>query len=127
MIDPLVHHAVSARETARAPYSGYTVGCAVKCDDGSIYYGANVEASCSSVGICAERIALANAILADKVPTELAIVGEADAPLSPCGTCRQFMLDFAPLKVILANLDGDEKHTTANKLLPLKFERRIKQ
>ncbi len=42
------------------------------------------------------------------------------------GTCRQFMLDFAPLKVILDNMEGDEKHTTANKLLPLKFERRTK-
>jgi cytidine deaminase len=86
-----------------------------------------VEASCSSVGVCAERIALANAILKGKTPVTLAIVGEANAPLSPCGTCRQFMLDFAPLKVILANMDGDEKHTTANKLLPLKFERRTKQ
>ena len=62
-----------------------------------------------------------------KTPVTLAIVGEANDPLSPCGTCRQFMLDFAPLKVILANMDGDEKHTTANKLLPLKFERRTKQ
>ena len=126
-MNKLIAEAISARETARAPYSGYRVGCAVKCDDGSIYHGANVEASCSSVGICAERIALANAILAGKTPTQLAIVGEADAPLSPCGTCRQFMLDFAPLKVILANMDGDEKHTTANKLLPLKFERRSQQ
>ena len=86
-----------------------------------------MEASCSSVGVCAERIALANAILNGKTPVTLAIVGEANAPLSPCGTCRQFMLDFAPLKVILANMDGDEKHTTANKLLPLKFERRTKR
>ena len=63
-MNKLIAEAISARETARAPYSGYRVGCAVKCDDGSIYHGANVEASCSSVGICAERIALANAILA---------------------------------------------------------------
>ena len=91
-------------------------------------YGCYIlEDSCASVGICAERIALANAILNGKTPVTLAIVGEANAPLSPCGTCRQFMLDFAPLKVILANMDGDIKHTTANKLLPLKFERRKKQ
>jgi len=126
-MNKLIAEAISARETARAPYSGYRVGCAVKCDDGSVYRGANVEVSCSSVGICAERIALANAVLAGKTPMQLAIVGEADGPLSPCGTCRQFMLDFAPLKVILANMNGDEKHTTANKLLPLKFERRLQQ
>jgi|TARA_R110000824_G_scaffold147933_1_gene317513 cytidine deaminase len=126
-MNKLIAEAIIARETARAPYSGYRVGCAVKCDDGSVYHGANVEASCSSVGICAERIALANAVLAGKTPIQLAIVGEAEAPLSPCGTCRQFMLDFAPLKVILANMNGDEKHTTASKLLPLKFERRSQQ
>ena len=126
-MNKLIAEAIIARETARAPYSGYRVGCAVKCDDGSVYRGANVEVSCSSVGICAERIALANAVLAGKTPMQLAVVGEADGPLSPCGTCRQFMLDFAPLKVILANMDGDEKHTTANKLLPLKFERRLQQ
>ena len=126
-MNKLVAQAIIARETARAPYSGYRVGAAVKCSDGSIFQGANVEVSCSSVGICAERIALANAILKGKTPVTLAIVGEANAPLSPCGTCRQFMLDFAPLKVILANMDGDEKHTPAHKLLPLKFERRTKQ
>ena len=125
-MNTLVAQAIIARETARAPYSGYSVGAAVKCSDGSIYHGANVEVSCSSATICAERIALANAILNDKKPVTLAIVGEANSPLSPCGTCRQFMLDFAPLKVILANMDGDEKYTTANKLLPLKFERRTK-
>ena len=125
-MNKLVAQAIIARETARAPYSGYSVGAAVKCSDGSIYHGANVEVSCSSATICAERIALANAILNDKKPVTLAIVGEANSPLSPCGTCRQFMLDFAPLKVKLANMDGDEKHTTANKLLPLKFERRTK-
>ena len=126
-MNKLIAEAIIARETARAPYSGYRVGVAVRCTDGSLFHGANVEASCSSVGVCAERIALANAILAGKNPDEIAIVGEAEAPLSPCGTCRQCMLDFAPLKVILANLDGDEKHTTANKLLPLKFERRKAQ
>ena len=125
-MNTLVAQAIIARETARAPYSGYSVGAAVKCSDGSIYHGANVEVSCSSATICAERIALANAILNDKKPVTLAIVGEANSPLSPCGTCRQFMLDFAPLKVILANMNGDEKYTTANKLLPLKFERRTK-
>ena len=58
-MNPLVAQAISARESARAPYSGYRVGASVLCTDGSIYHGANVEASCSSVGVCAERIALA--------------------------------------------------------------------
>ena len=85
-MNTLVAQAIIARETARAPYSGYSVGAAVKCSDGSIYHGANVEVSCSSAAICAERIALANAILNNKNPVTLAIVGEANSPLSPCGT-----------------------------------------
>ena len=67
-MNKLVAQAIIARETARAPYSGYKVGAAVKCSDGSIYRGANVEVSCSSAAICAERIALANAILKGKTP-----------------------------------------------------------
>jgi|LUMV01.1.fsa_nt_gb cytidine deaminase len=123
----LLIHANIARNKAKAPYTSYSVGAVVECQDGSLYYGANIEASCSSCGICAERLALANAAMNGKQPKTIAIIGDAKSPLTPCGTCRQFMIDFTPLKVILANTKGNTKFTTANKLLPLKFERRKKQ
>ena len=64
-----------------------------------------------------------------RIPHSKGLLGHSDAeqPITPCGTCRQFMLEFAPLKVTMANLGGKTKTTTANKLLPLKFERRKKQ
>ena len=123
----LVEQAKQARKTAFAPYSGYTVGAAVLGDNGKIYQGANVEVACSSVGVCAERIAIANCIMDGATPKHLAIIADCDDPIATCGTCRQFMLEFAPLKVTLANLAGKVKMTTANKLLPLKFERRTKK
>jgi len=120
----LIEQARQARQTAFAPYSGYTVGAAVLGDNDKIYLGANVEVACSSVGVCAERIAIANCVMDGATPKHLAIIADCDNPITPCGTCRQFMLEFSPLKVTLANLDGKRKSTTANKLLPLKFERR---
>ena len=123
----LVEQAKQARKIAFAPYSGYTVGAAVLGDNGKIYQGANVEVACSSVGVCAERIAIANCIMDGATPKHLAIIADCDDPIAPCGTCRQFMLEFAPLKVTLANLAGKIKKTTANKLLPLKFERRTRK
>ena len=123
----LIEQAKQARKTAFAPYSGYTVGAAVLGDNGKIYQGANVEVACSSVGVCAERIAIANCIMDGALPKHLTIVADCNKPIAPCGTCRQFMLEFAPLKVTMANLKGDFKTTTANKLLPLKFERRTRK
>ena len=120
----LIEQAREARKTAFAPYSGYTVGASVLGDNGKIYQGANVEVACSSAGICAERIAIANCVMDGAIPKHIAIIGDSDDPITPCGTCRQFMLEFAPLKVTLANLAGKVKTTTVNKLLPLKFERR---
>jgi cytidine deaminase len=120
----LVEQARQARKKASAPYSGYRVGAAVIGDNGKVYHGANIEAACSSVGICAERVAISNCVMDGAEPTHIALIADAEQPIAPCGTCRQFMLEFAPLKVTMANLGGKIKTTTANKLLPLKFERR---
>ena len=120
----LVEQARQARKKASAPYSGYRVGAAVIGDNGKVYHGANIEAASSSVGICAERVAISNCVMDGAEPKHLALIADAEQPITPCGTCRQFMLEFAPLKVTMANLGGKIKTTTANKLLPLKFERR---
>jgi cytidine deaminase len=120
----LISDALVARTKAFAPYSNYTVGAAVLGDDGKVYHGANIEVSCSSATICAERVAISNCIMAGAKPVHITIIADCEQPIAPCGTCRQFMLEFAPLKITLANLTGKTKVTTANKLLPLKFERR---
>ena len=123
-MDKLVAHAIKAREAGFAPYSGYKVGAAVMCDDGSIVTGSNVEVACSATGVCAERVAISTAIHQGKKPIEIAIVADSETPIPPCGICRQFMLEFSPLSVIMANMDGQTKRSTAYKLLPLRYERK---
>jgi homotetrameric cytidine deaminase len=123
-MNKLVAHAIKAREAGFAPYSGYKVGAAVMCDDGSIVTGSNVEVACSATGVCAERVAISTAIHQGKKPIEIAIVADSETPIPPCGICRQFMLEFSPLSVIMANMDGQTKRSTAYKLLPLRYERK---
>ena len=122
-MNKLVAHAIKAREAGFAPYSGYKVGAAVMCDDGSIVTGSNVEVACSATGVCAERVAISTAVHQGKKPIEIAIVADSETPIPPCGICRQFMLEFSPLSVIMANMDGQTKRSTAYKLLPLRYER----
>lgn len=126
-MDRLIAHAIKARESGFAPYSAFKVGAAVLCEDGDIVTGANVEVACSSAGVCAERVALSTAIHSGKKPTRIAIVADTEAPVSPCGVCRQFMLEFSPLHVTMANMNGAVKQSTAFKLLPLKYEGRKKR
>jgi cytidine deaminase len=123
----LIEQAWYNREIAYAPYSDFTVGASVLGDNGIVYHGSNIEVACSSAGICAERIAIANCVMAGAKPKHLVIIADTKEPITPCGTCRQFMSEFTPLKVTMANINGDIKTTTANKLLPLKFERRTKK
>jgi homotetrameric cytidine deaminase len=123
-MNKLVAHAIKAREAGFAPYSGYKVGAAVMCDDGSIITGSNVEVACSATGVCAERVAISTAVHQGKKPIEIAIVADSETPIPPCGICRQFMLEFSPLSVIMANMDGQTKRSTAYKLLPLRYERK---
>lgn len=114
--------AKKAAEKAYAPYSGYKVGSALKCADGSIYSGCNVENSSYSLTICAERTAVFKAISEGKRDfTAIAIYVDSEASFPPCGACRQVLNEFAPdLPVIWGN--RIESHTsTMRQLLPGAF------
>ncbi len=122
----LMAAAVAAREHAHAPYSRFRVGAAVRCRDGRVFSGCNVENASYGLCNCAERTALFTAIAAGVRAgeiAELAVVGDTPEPISPCGACRQVMLELggAALAVTLGNLAGATRHTTAGELLPLGF------
>lgn len=119
----LIAQAAEARHYARA-FSGFHVGAALLTADGTIVTGCNVElrATCSS--ICAERCAMVKAVsmgLGDFVA--IAVVSDAPHPVSPCGFCRQYLVDFNPQMVVLmANETGEEVlEWTAEALLPIAF------
>ncbi len=120
---PLVAAAKKIRARAHAPYSGYHVGAAVRGDDGVVYPGANIENASYGLCLCAERSAVAAAVMAGcKKLTAVAVVTDSDPPAAPCGMCRQTLAEFAlDLPVILVNLDGKELETTLEALLPHAF------
>jgi cytidine deaminase len=135
---PLVERAREAALRAYAPYSGYSVGCAVESVDGEIAVGANMENACYRLGICAEISALTAARQAfglDKVARIAVAGGHVGASgslagaglVTPCGGCRQSILEAAQLtgvdvEVVAANGDGTEvKLLKISELIPLGF------
>lgn len=124
--DDLLQQARGAREHAYAPYSDFKVGAVVRCKDGRVFAGCNVENAAYPLSVCAERTALGAAIAAGCVPGDfegMAIVANTAEPINPCGACRQVMFELggAALKVTLGNLNGARRETTVGELLPGAF------
>lgn len=122
MKQELLNAALSARERAYAPYSKFLVGAAVLAKSGKIYTGCNIENASYGLTVCAERNALFSAVGAgEREFIALCVVGDTEAPISPCGACRQVMAEFKVPRIILANLKGDVKEYTLEELLPYGF------
>jgi cytidine deaminase len=121
----LERKAIAAREQAYAPYSKFRVGAAVQMN-GNIYQGANVENASYPLSVCAERNAVATAVMAGAVNLEaVAVCTDASPPSSPCGACRQVLVEFAadPAKVMVTALNpkGEKRSWTLAELLPDAF------
>jgi coenzyme F420-0:L-glutamate ligase/homotetrameric cytidine deaminase len=121
--DDLIEAARQAAKDAHAPYSGFSVGAALLSRSGRIYSAANIENAASGASICAERAALARAISSGEKEFEaIAIAGNSLEPVSPCGICRQSLIEFGEdIVVIMANLKGDAVTATVADLLPKAF------
>lgn len=122
----LIDAARQARERAYAPYSHFQVGAALRTHDGRVFAGCNVENVSYGLSNCAERTALFHALARGCSAgsfSHLAVVGDTDAPITPCGACRQVLLELGgpDLMVIQANLHGAVTKTTAAALLPEAF------
>ncbi len=121
--EALVDEARQARLKAYAPYSQFLVGAALQVHDGRVFHGCNVENAAYGLCNCAERTAFFSAIAAGCQPGDfvrLAVIGQTEGPISPCGACRQVMLELGgpDLPVVLANLGDSRTITAAGKLLP---------
>lgn len=125
MAEDLVKRASDARGAAYAPYSSFRVGVAVETERG-VFTGANVENASYGLAICAERLAIATAVVAGaRELRALAVVTDTDPPAAPCGMCVQTLLEFADdLPVTLANLRGDRRVVRLRELAPFGFRPR---
>ncbi|MFQ6675478.1 MAG: cytidine deaminase [Fidelibacterota bacterium] len=120
-MDAVVQAAMDARKRARAPYSGYTVGAAVKTTTGAIVRGSNVEASSLGLTTCAERVALTSAVArGHRSFASLAVASRDGAP--PCGGCRQIIWDLCgDIPIRLVNGNGEVETVTTRQLFPRPF------
>ena len=126
--EELVEAARAAALRAYAPYSRFHVGCAIMSTDGEVVTGANMENACYRLGVCAEQSALsaAQAAFGLRNVARIAVAGgrvEAGAlkgagVVTPCGGCRQAILEAAQLsrrdvEILCANGDGTsvERHS----------------
>lgn len=121
--EALIAAAARAREQAYVPYSKFKVGAALLTRSGRIVTGCNVENASSGATICAERTAVVKAVSeGEREFLALAVVTDVPRPASPCGICRQVLVEFNPaLPVIMANLSGEYRVERADTLLPLAF------
>ena len=129
----LIQMAIEATKNSYAKYSKFYVGAAVRLEDGQVFIGANQENAAFPSGLCAERTAIfsAQANSPGQAITTLAVAarnnfGPLDNPVTPCGGCRQVMLEMEDryqrdVKVLLYGKKGIYRVKSVKDLLPLSF------
>ncbi len=125
--EQLIEEAKLARKKAYAPYSNFQVGAALLCKDGKVFHGANVENASYPLCMCAERNALYHAYMNGYHKEDfvaLALIGDTEDVISPCGACRQVIQELFPKNapIYMANLKGKVQETTIMELLPFAFD-----
>ena len=126
--EKLIELAKDAMTRSYSPYSGYKVGAALLCADGTVYQGCNIENAAFSPTVCAERTAIFKAVSEGRRDfAAIAVCGGKDGVITgafpPCGVCRQVMAEFCPadFPIYLVGADGTWQVMTLAQLLPLSF------
>ncbi|MEK4564522.1 cytidine deaminase [Alkalihalobacillus sp. FSL R5-0424] len=125
MNEQLMKEAAKARENAYVPYSSFPVGAALLMADGTIFHGANIENASFGLTNCAERTALYKAYSeGNREVKAVAVIANTDEPVSPCGACRQVMMELCgpDVHVYLGSTNGKIVKTTVAELLPGAFK-----
>ena len=125
--DDLIAAAREAAENSYSPYSNFAVGSALRFSDGSVVTGTNIENASYGLALCAETVAVSKA-MADGVRGGLeavAVTGPGDAPITPCGRCRQVLNELAQLggtdPLILCVGPNEVRRVKLSDLLPDAF------
>ena len=119
--EALIEAAKKVRANAYAPFSSYLVGAAVSDDTGTVHVGCNVENAAYPEGICAEANAIGSMVAAGgRRIVAIAVVGGVDTEIdnavaagvsacTPCGGCRQRILEFSDADTVIYLHDADER------------------
>ena len=125
--EQLIKAAIEAKEHAYAPYSNFRVGAALLTKGGKVYQGCNIENAAYSPTNCAERTAFFKAVYEGEREFEaIAINGDGDDYLFPCGVCRQVMAEFCDpdtFLIYVSKKNGAYQKYTLAKLFPGAFTR----
>lgn len=124
-IENLIAKAYEAKKNSYAPYSNFHVGAALLTGNNTVYAGCNIENAAYSPTNCAERTAIFKAVSEGEHNfSAIAIVGDNEEYLAPCGVCRQVMMEFCDpftFLVILAKNRKEFKYFRLGELLPESF------
>lgn len=107
--DALRRAAAEATERSYAPYSELRVGAAMALDDGTIVTGCNVENASYGLGVCAEVTAVGRYRMDDHVGKQIVAVAATDQyhrKLTPCGRCRQILMEHAGPDALIDGVRG---------------------
>ena len=123
MIDATVQRllaaAIAARRAAYAPYSHFSVGAALITRDGKTFVGANIENASYGLSMCAERVAVFTAVGAgSKYFDAIAIAGPDNVVTTPCGACRQVLVEFGTALRVIYRSGSQIKVAALSALLP---------
>ena len=124
-LNTLIQTATQARTHAHAPYSHFPVGAAVLDEHGHIHHGCNVENAAYPSGSCAEEQAIGSMVASGgKKIKAIVVTGISDAPITPCGACRQRIREFADsdTQIYICHVEeGVQQLFTVDELLPYSF------
>lgn len=123
--EQLIQTATQALDRAYAPYSQFRVGAAVLTSTGEIFAGCNVENASYGLSICAERNAIANAIIGSVKDTigirAIAVTNSQNVACSPCGACRQVIWEFGQNAQVIFQASQGWQTSSIKDLLPEGF------
>lgn len=119
----LLKAARAARTRAYAPYSGFLVGAALLTEDYRIVTGGNIENASYGLTVCAERVAIWNAVhTGHRKFLKIAVATDSAPPASPCGACRQVLWELAGnIEIIMGNLSGEQIKMPLLEMLAIPF------
>jgi cytidine deaminase len=124
----MIRLALKARERAYAPYSRFRVGACLRAESGRLYAGCNVENASYPESQCAEATALGALVVGgDRKVEEVVVVVEGPRPCTPCGGCRQRLMELAgpETPVHLVTTEGERRTMPLQSLLPEAFSGRF--